>query len=352
MESMQNFLDPSERKSLENQHKYERDGRTRDRIKAVLLYDKGWSYRKIAEALFITCETARQHTLDYEAINKLSPENGGSSSKLNKAQTRLLLEHLREQTYLYAKDIAAFVWDQFEIRYTVSGMTQWLRNHGFSYKKPAVVPGKANKAAQEDWVKFYEELKGNLAEDETICFMDGVHPTHNAKPTYGWIPKGKRKEMPTNTGHQRVNLSGMIDIISKCVLVQEDKTLEADSTIRFLKSVEEMYPSKRTIHLFCDNARYYRNKKVQAFLEGSKISMHFLPPYSPNLNSVERLWKLTNEWVINNKYYEKFSEFKNNLMNFLKSLADPPPNLLNILKSRITDNFRVVGSPRFVNSST
>ena len=53
-------------------------------------------------------------------------------------------------------------------------MTQWLQNHGFSYKKPAVVPGKANKKAQEDWIKFYEELKGNLAEDETICFMDGA----------------------------------------------------------------------------------------------------------------------------------------------------------------------------------
>ena len=104
---MQNFLDPSERKRLENQHKYERDGRTRDRIKAVLLYDKGWSYRRIAEALFITCEAVRQHTLDYEAINKLSPENGGSSSKLNKAQTKLLLEHLQEHTYLYAKEIAA-----------------------------------------------------------------------------------------------------------------------------------------------------------------------------------------------------------------------------------------------------
>jgi transposase len=349
---MQNFLDPSERKRLEIQHKYERDGRTRDRIKAVLLYDKGWSYRMIAEALFITPEAARQHTLDYERASKLSPENGGSSSKLNKAQTRLLLEHLQERTYLYAKDIAAFVWDQFEVRYTISGMTQWLQNHGFSYKKPAVVPGKVDKEAQQAWIDFYEGLKRNLGDDETICFMDGVHPTHNAKPAYGWIQKGKRKELPTNTGRQRVNLSGMIDIISKQVLVREDETLEAESTIRFLRSIEEAYPHKRTVHLFCDNARYYRNKKVHAFLENSKISMHFLPPYSPNLNPIERLWKLTNELVINNKYYEKFSEFKNSLIGFLKSLSDPPQNILKILRSRITDNFRAIGSPVPVNSST
>ena len=182
--------------------------------------------------------------------------------------------------------------------------------------------------------------------------MDGVHPTHNAKPAYGWIQKGQRKEIPTNTGRQRVNLSGMIDILSKRVLIREDETLEAESTIRFLKSIEEAYPSKRTVHLFCDNARYYRNKKVQVFLETSKISMHFLPPYSPNLNPIERLWKLTNERVINNKYYEKFSEFKNSLLGFLGSLSHPPQDLLEILKTRITDNFRAIGSVLPVNSST
>lgn len=349
---MLNFLDPSERERLEDQHKYERDGRIRDRIKAVLLYDKGWSYRKIAEALFISPEAARQHTLDYETTRKLSPENGGSSSKLNKSQEKFLLEHLQEHTYLYSKDIVAFVWSEFEVSYTVSGMTQWLKNHGFSYKKPAVVPGKADKEAQQAWIEYYEKLKGNLSEKETICFMDGVHPTHNAKPAYGWIPKGKRKEIPTNTGRQRVNLSGVIDIFSKQVLVQEDETLEAESTIRFLKSIEKAYPDKQKVHLFCDNARYYRNKKVQNFLETSKISMHFLPPYSPNLNPIERLWKLTNELVINNRYYEKFSEFKNSLLSFLRSLSDPPQDLLNTLESRITDNFRVAGSPRSVNSST
>lgn len=349
---MKNFLDPSERERLESQHKYERDGRVRDRIKAVLLYDKGWSYRKIAEALFITPEATRQHTLDYEAIRKLAPENGGSSSKLNKAQEKFLLDHLQDQTYLYAKDIVAFVWEQFEVNYTVSGMTQWLQNHDFSYKKPAVVTGKADKEAQQAWIEFYEELKRSLTENETICFMDGVHPTHNVKPAYGWIQKGKGKEILTNTGRQRVNLSGVIDIISKRVIVREDETLEAESTIRFLKSIEKAYPSKQTVHLFCDNARYYRNKKVQIFLETSKNSMHFLPPYSPNLNPIERLWKLTNERVINNKYYEKFSEFKNSLLEFLGSLSDPPQNLLNILQTRITDNFRAMGSLLSVNSST
>ena len=348
---MENFLDQSEREYLESQHKSERDGRVRDRIKAVLLYNKGWSYRRIAEALFITPEAARQHTLDYEGARRLSPKNGGSFSKLNKAQSQMLEDYLQQHTYTYAKDIVAFVWDQFEIQYTVSGMTQWLRHHGFSYKKPAVVPAKANKQAQQNWIETYQKLKESLSEDETICFMDGVHPTHNAKPAYGWIRKGERKEIATNSGRQRLNLSGMIDIFSKQVIVQEDETLEAESTIRFLKQIEAAYPRKRAIHLFCDNARYYRNKKVTAFLETSKISLQFLPPYSPNLNPIERLWKLMNECVINNKYYEKFAEFKDSLLNFLRRLADPPKKLFDMLNRRITDNFRAINAPIAVNSS-
>jgi len=133
-------------------------------------------------------------------------------------------------------------------------------------------------------LKAYEALKSNLQSDEAICFIDGVHPTHNMKPTWGWILRGERKEIPTNTGRQRLNLSGAIDIISKMVFVREDVTLNSSSTIAFLKDVEAAYPQARKVHIFCDNARYYRNKDVQEYIKSSKIEMHFLPPYSPNLN--------------------------------------------------------------------
>jgi transposase len=285
--------------------------------------------------------------LDYEAGRKLSPQNGGSSSKLNEPQKQMLIEHIRETIYTKAKDIAAFVLEEFGVTYRVSGMTQWLKKNGFSYKKPAVVPGKADKQAQEKWIQEYNETKENLPENEAICFIDGVHPTHNTKPSYGWIETGTHKEIPTNTGRQRVNLSGAIDIESKRVISHEDETLDAESTICFLEKIDLAYPGMEKVHIFCDNARYYRNKKVQAYLEDSKIFMHFLPPYSPNLNPIERLWKLLNEEVINNRYYEKFSDFRENVLGFLESLIDPPKHILGVLTSRITDNFRAMGSVVF-----
>jgi transposase len=340
---MKNILSENEIIQLKAQHKKERDKRICDRIKAVLLYDKGWSYQEIAEALLLSDEAVRIHINDYQTLYKLKPENGGSPGKLSDQQTKDLLDHLQKHTYLYSKDIIDYVNRAFSIQYTIPGMISWLKAHGFSYKKPAVVPGKANREAQEQWILEYEKLKSNLLPNEAICFIDGVHPTHNTKPSYGWIKKGVRKEIPTNTGRQRLNLSGAIDVITRKVLVREDTVLNAKSTIEFLRDLENAYPKAQQVHVFCDNARYYKNKEVAKFLDTSKIQMHFLPSYSPNLNPIERLWKLMNEYVLYNRYYEKFDEFKESILGFLESLADPPRELMQVLKNRITDNFQIFG---------
>jgi hypothetical protein len=91
----------------------------------------------------------------------------------------------------------------------------------------------------------YNELRQNLGENETICFADGVHPTHNTQISYGWIRKGVRKEICSNTGRQRINLSGALDIVEKKVHFQEDLMLNAESRIRFFEKIEQAYPTKK-----------------------------------------------------------------------------------------------------------
>lgn len=175
-----NFLNDDERVQLIAQHKRERDKRICDRIKAVLLYDKDWSVGKIAEALLLSDDAVREHIAQYRESQKLKPENGGSFQKLSIEHSNNLVIHLRSHTYLYAKDIIAYVQSTWSITYSVPGMRNWLQRYGFAYKKPALVPGKANGQQQREWMAQYENLKQNLSANETICFMDGVHPTHCA----------------------------------------------------------------------------------------------------------------------------------------------------------------------------
>ena len=318
-----------------------------DRIKAILLYDEEWSPQQIAKVLLISDQAVGNHIDDYKTASKLKPERGGSEEKLSKKQSEQLEIHLREHTYLYVKDILMYVQATFEVIYTVAGMRTWLQRHGFSYKKPAIVPGKANKEQQQGWIAAYEKLRQRLPGDETICFIDGVHPTHNVQPAYGWIKKGVRKEIPANTGRSRVNLSGAIDVVSHNVVIQEDQTLNAESTIRFFQKIEWAYPCKRKIHVFCDNAPYYRNKAVKQYLETSKTSLHFLPPYSPNLNPIERLWKWMKERVIYNNYYEHFEDFREAIFGFFAVLSTVTVESIlgQSLRSRVRDKFRPIQAP-------
>ncbi len=344
---MRNFLTVYERSDLVAQHKKERDKRICDRIKAVLLYDKGWTLMQIAEALLLSDDAIRQHIRDYKESKKLKPENGGSVEKLSLDQSEQLEKYLQEHTYLYIKDILLYVKTVFKIDYTVPGLCNWMHRHGFSYKKPTLVPGKADKERQEKWIEEYEQLKRSLTDGETICFMDGVHPTHNTQVTYGWIKTGLRKEIAANSGRSRLNLSGAVDLLSSKLHVQEDKTLNAESTISFLKKIEDAYPTKDKIHVFCDNARYYRNKSVTSHLQNSKINLHFLPPYSPNLNPIERVWKWMKERVLYNTYYEDFHEFKQAIMSFLENISglDPTSVFGQEFAGRIRDRFRAIGAP-------
>ncbi|NGX52444.1 MAG: hypothetical protein KR126chlam5_00742 [Candidatus Anoxychlamydiales bacterium] len=80
---MKNFLINQERASLTKQHKEERDGRVRDRIKGVLLRDESWTWMQISRALLLFEEMLRKHLADYQTSKKLKPENGGSKEKLS-----------------------------------------------------------------------------------------------------------------------------------------------------------------------------------------------------------------------------------------------------------------------------
>ena len=106
---MKDFLTPEERAVLKVQHKHEKNRRVADRIKAVLLSDKGWTYRQIAEALLIDEQTISRHVDEYLADKKLILSSGGSKGKLNETQITEIEHHLESTTYLKVADIIAYI---------------------------------------------------------------------------------------------------------------------------------------------------------------------------------------------------------------------------------------------------
>lgn len=332
-----------EREKLIKRHRKERNGRIRDRIKAVLAYDDGYSYSEIARILLLDDETIRRHIDDYKREQKLKPTNGGSDSNLTERESCRLMEHLREVTYLYVKDICQYVLRIYQKEYSVSGMTKWLHAHNFCYKKAHGVPAKADREKQKKFIQYYNRLKKKSGEKEPIYFADSVHPQHQTQLTYGWIPKGERKEVATTGRQKRLNFIGGICLNGHRFTYTQADTIDAYSICDFLWKLRKDNPGKYYMHVIWDNAGPHKDDEVYSFAKELGIKLHYLPPYSPNLNLVERVWKLMHENIRYNKYYSKFSEFTDATIRFFKSIGRKK----NILRDRITDNFQILHSPIF-----
>jgi len=333
-------LSKTKREALLSLHKSERDKRIADRIKSVLLYDDGMNYAEISRVLFISGESARLHIEDYAKSEKLKPGNGGSASFLNAAQTSELCAHLETHLYMQAKEICAYVLKTYKIEYTVSGITEWLHRNGFSFHKPSGVPAKSDPEKQKLFVILYNNLMKLLAPSDHVVFLDSVHPTHKVRFTSGWIRKGERKEIPTNGSQKRLNIIGALDLEKMTLETKEFETINAQGIIAFFMVLLNVMPFG-TINIILDNAGYHTCREVQDWLVlNPRIQLHFLPAYSPNLNIIERVWKIMHENTTNNQYHATFKQFTEAIRNFTKvTFKENAKNWTD----RLNDNFGIIG---------
>ncbi|KKR81307.1 MAG: putative orf [Candidatus Daviesbacteria bacterium GW2011_GWA1_41_61] len=167
-----------------------------------------------------------------------------------------------------------------------------------------------------------------------------THPQHNTRPSYGWILKGTDKLIKSNTGRDRLNLNGALNAKTHDVIIREDLRINSTSTINLLDQLLEKHPTGR-IYLIWDNARYYYSRQVQNYLRyHPRLIPKFLPPYSPNLNLIERLWRLFHQKVTYNQYYDTFPKFKESCLNFFENIYLYQKEMSTLL----TDSFQLIST--------
>src|SRR5262249_5271728 len=150
------------------------------------------------------------------------------------------------------------------------------------------VPRKLNSAKQQAFIDGYENLLNNLAVDEAVVFADAAHPTHEVRPAGCWAPKDTKIAVEGTSGRQRLKTHVAGDLETGYTRMIEATTVDATSTIALLMAIVSMYPTKRLIHVFLDNARYHHAVLVQEWLArpGCRIKLHFIPIYCPHLNPI------------------------------------------------------------------
>jgi transposase len=333
-------LTPKEKISLECRHRETRDSCESDRIKAVLLRSENWSVSNIAQALRVHESTITRHIKDYLNEDKLTFSKGGSSSFLSDKQTEELVTHLIENLYHHTYQIVAYIEKRWKIKFSVSGLNKLLHRLGFTYKKPKGRPYKADPIKQEAFIKAYKRLKSRISRKERIIFIDSVHPTQATKLSYGWIKKGQTVEISTTASRTRMNLIGAIELenINKAVIADYE-TINVESVIDFFKKLRQQYFRTTKLHIILDQAGYHRSGGLKKIAKKFNMCLHYLPAYSPNLNPIERLWKVMNEHVRNNHFFGSTKEFKDRIFSFFKKTL---PKIGQGLSGRINDTFQLL----------
>jgi len=325
---------------LEKLHRSLRDKRQADRVKAVLALSKGWSPAQVAEILLFDEKTSRHYFERYQQGGSralLDDNYCGAEPKLDDQQIRQLESYLQAHLLPDAKSVIAHIDKHYKVRYSVSGVTDLLHRLGFSYKKPTHVPGKQDPAKQQVFLEEYEQIKATKGKNDPIYFADATHPQHNSVPSYGWIKKGVEKELKANCGRQRLNINGAIDIETLEPVTGFYDTINAQAALDLFRKIEAKHPKAQVIYVIVDNARYYHSRWLKKKLKGTKIKLIFLPPYSPNLNLIERYWKFFKKKVLNNFYYETFDEFKQACKSFFRKRKKYLPELETLL----AENFHI-----------
>lgn len=316
-------LSKSELEALRAAHKLEKNKHAAYKINAVILLGSGWTLEKVKSALLLDEETLRTYVEKYRngGIVALVETNYiGRVCRLSESQEKLLRAELDKNIHLTTQSVIEYVNNKFKIRYSMSGMRDLLHRLGYEYKKPKLVPGNPDIDAQEEFIKYYEDFMQKKPADVEVLFIDAVHPEHNAMPAYGWIKRGEKKELKTNSGRQRLNLHGAINAETHEVTLIESESVNKDSTLQLLELIAQKYSSASMIYIILDNAGYHHSKEVKNFLEGKHIKLIFLPPYSPNLNLIEKLWKFFKKNVLYNKYYKNIKKFRKACVAFFSNI--------------------------------
>ncbi len=191
---------------------------------------------------------------------------------------------------------------------------------------------------QNEFVSWYgNTIKEAIDGKIHLLFYDPVYQLHNTINQKCWQEKGGKNTvvLKSNTGRKRIKILGAInpanyDFTSLVLEGMVDK----DVTNVAIWSIREKYSDGKQIVIVMDNAKYNRAYQVQDYARSLNIDIKFLPPYAPNLNLIERVWKFLKS-KLKNKYIENFEDFREWIMSFCKNFKNYENEITKIISSRI-----------------
>lgn len=236
-----------------------------------------------------------------------------------------------------------------EAAHRIEALTGIVRSHtrvraflhrlGLKPLRTGQMPAKADVEAQQ---AFHDEtlqplLKKAKAGKCHVLFLDSAHFVLAAFVAFVWSVQ--RVFVKTAPGRFRLNIIGAIHATSRELTALYNTTyITATTVVELLEKIAHEYAGK-PIHIILDNARYQHCQLVKDAALRLNIHLVFLPPYSPNLNLIERLWKFVKSELCAATYFPDAKTFQTAILDFLNNLHTKQRK--KELKSRLTLKFQL-----------
>lgn len=150
-----------------------------------------------------------------------------------------------------------------------------------------------SKTAKTRRLNAIRALLGTLPRGHIAVYEDEVDIHLNPKIGLDWMGRGQQKEVVTPGQNVKRYLAGALNAHTGQLHWVEGESKASALFIALLDKLLQAYADATVIHVVLDNYRIHDSKITQAALAGSggRIQLHFLPPYCPNDNKIERVWK-------------------------------------------------------------
>lgn len=244
---------------------------------------------------------------------------GTTKSSLEQYSTSIL-EHFAKRPPHSAKEAKARIEELCGLVRSEQQIRGFMHRHGLHFIKMGPVPAKCDTEVQQAWVA--EQLQPCIRAAEKgkvhLLFVDAAH--FMLQPFLCCVWCVARLFLRAASGRNRINVLGAVDAISKKVVTMTNTTyINADVLISFLRLLKQSFRTKPLV-IVLDNVRYQHCRGVEQAAASLGIRLLFLPPYSPNLNIIERLWRFAKKQILYGRYYDGADKFHLAVTSFFEQI--------------------------------
>jgi transposase len=268
-------------------------GETSLRCTAIQMLIVGIARQQVCAALLVDNRSLRRwvSAFNERGVDGLTSEpRSGRPPKIQKEQVDELVELIEQpeqanRDFWTARAFHGYIQEKYQVDCSYETVVRFFHEQNFALKVPQPWPDRQDEKQRE---AFREELK-NLCEDPDIeiWYSDESGFEGDPRPRRRWDKKGAKTRTTKNGDHIRMNVIGLVCPRTGEFFAIEASHVDTEMFQAFLDEANRKIQStrKRNI-LIVDNASWHR----RASLDWGKFEPLFLPPYSPDLNPIERIW--------------------------------------------------------------